>query len=119
MPYLGQHSKPDADKIGRIDLTTVPTTVNYVFSAGLGGCNFVVCQEGPRKFLYHEPTASSWGDTQPAYSGARLLKAGPAYDDERMRSGGFGMAMRVGAGWKLLFQLLQGVSVIEVTEHDV
>jgi len=118
MPYLGQIGSPNASKIGRIDLTSVPDNVNYVFTAGLGGCNFVVCQDGGHKMVYHEPTAAEWGGTDPAYGGARLQKVGPAYNDATMTVGGFGMLMRSGAGWKILFQLLKGVTVVEVTEYD-
>jgi hypothetical protein len=119
MPYLGQTSAPTEAKIGRINLTTVPAHVQYVFTAGLGGCNFVARQEGLYKVLYHEPTAASWGGADPAYSGTLLLKAGPAYDDSLNRIGGFGMAMRAHGGWTLLFQLVQGVSVVGVTRHAV
>jgi hypothetical protein len=118
MPYLGQIDAPNVGKIGRIDLTTVPDHVKYVFTAGLGGCNFVACQDGGRTMLYHEPTASAWTGN-PAYSGTQLLKAGPTYNDGNNEVGGFGMAIRSGAGWKLLFQLVKGVTVVSVTEHDV
>jgi hypothetical protein len=119
MPYLGQISQPDVNKIGHINLTTVPGTVNYVFSAGLGGCNFVVRQEGGNKVLYHEPTAAEWGTQTPAYGGANLLKAGPAYNDATGAVGGFGMAERHNGGWRLLFQLVKGTTVQQVTQHAV
>lgn len=119
MPYLGQIKNPDESKIGRINLTTVPGHVNFVFSAGLGGCNFVARQEGPSKVLYHEPTAAEWNGVDPHYNGNLLIKAGPAYNDSRMEIGGFGMAMRYGGGWRLLFQLVKGVSVVAVTHFDI
>jgi hypothetical protein len=118
MPYLGQIATPNVNKIGRINLTTVPAHVNYVFTAGLGGCNFVARQDGANTMLYHEPTAAEWTGN-PAYGGAHLLKVGPAYNDDRNEIGGFGMAMRSPGGWKLLFQLLNGVNIVQVTEHDV
>ena len=116
MPYLSQINPQEVDKIGRIDLTNVPDHVNYVFTVGLGGCNFVVCEDQGRKMLYHEPTNSSW-KSQPAYAGVQLLKAGPKYDEDR--DSGFGMAMRDVAQWKLLFQLVEVVKVVSVTEYPV
>jgi len=119
MPYLGQISTPNESKIGRVNLTTVPAQVKFVFSAGLGGCNFVAQQEGLYKMLYHEPTAADWNGANPAYNGNLLLRAGPAYNETRNEIGGFGMAVRHNAGWRLLFQLLNGVSVVAVTHHDI
>ena len=114
MPYLNQIDDPDINQIGRIDLTGVPDHVHYVFTVGLGGCNFVACQDAGRKMLYHEPTNSSW-KSQPAYPGVLIRKAGPAYDEGR--DSGFGMAMRDVAQWKLLFQLAEGVKIVDVTEY--
>jgi hypothetical protein len=119
MPYLGQTAQPNVDHIGRINLTLVPAHVNYVFSAGLGGCNFVVQQQGPSKFLYHEPTAQEWGGHNPGYAGVNLLRAGPAYDDGANAVGGFGLAQRHMGGWRLLFQLIKGTTVQAVTQHPV
>ncbi|HEY3629201.1 MAG TPA: hypothetical protein VGL00_23125 [Terracidiphilus sp.] len=119
MPYLGQISNPDESKIGRINLTTVPAQVKFVFSAGLGGCNFVAQQDGVSKILYHEPTAAAWQGANPNYNGRLLIKAGPAYRDDHNEVGGFGMAMRHGGGWRLLFQLVNGVTVVDVTHFDI
>jgi hypothetical protein len=119
MPYMGQTKDPKENQIGRINLTTVPANVKFVFSAGLGGCNFVAQQEGVNKVLYHEPTAASWNGQQPAYNGNNILRAGPAYDDAAGIVGGFGMAMRVPTGWDLVFQLVNGTTVQQVTQHHV
>ncbi len=117
MPYLGQKALPEEPKIGYIDLNTVPVNVNYVFTAGLGGCNFVVRDIGAIRRVYHEPTAAEWGVAVPAYPGLQVLTAGPAYT--ALALGGFSMIRRRPGGWQMVFQLIQGVNVVAVTTHNI
>lgn len=116
IPYLGQKSSNDPAGFGYINLSDA--TEDYIFSAGLSGCNFVVVQQtNGDKWVYHEPTASSW-PSAPAYGGTVLLRAGPTYSDTV--HGGYAMVVRNGTtGWKILVQSVAGVAVQGVTEHVI
>ncbi len=117
IPYLGQKKSNSSGGFGYINLTTMPQDVNYVFSAGLGGCNFVVVQDGGKR-VYHEPTAEAWS-AMPTYAGNVLLRAGPRYDDSTGTFGGFGLLTRESGSWKIYMQTIRGTTVTALDSWDV
>lgn len=116
IPYLGQKKVADPDQFGKINLNTVRT--DLVFTVGFSGCQFTVVNYGGGKWVYHEPTAESWGG-RPNYAGNVVLQAPPAYDDDAGIIGGFGCLVRSGGTWKALVQTVKGIKVVQVDEYVI
>lgn len=115
LSYLGQTSVPNPDKMGCVCADDVGA--DMIFTVGLTGCTVVAVKDRGKLFFYHEPTALSWGKTQPDYPGTVVERAAPDYRAEG--AGGFAVIVRRGSGWRVIVQTCIGVAVRGVETYDV
>ncbi|MDT4331079.1 hypothetical protein ACQE3E_16305 [Methylomonas sp. MED-D] len=116
IPFINEDTN-DASKFGYIPANSVPGTVQYIFTVGLGGCTIVAVDRGPKGiYFYHEPTKAAWNNL-PVYPDGNqvLVRALPALAGSAI----IRRSTTAAHGWEILVQDANGFTSGGVTAYPV